>query len=142
MTTILVIDDEECIRSLIRDLLQGPGCRVLEAGNHGAGMVVAREQQPNLILLDYLLPEASGLDVLNALAADPCTAGIPVIVMSGMAPDASLLGVLASSAVRFLMKPFSSAQLHATIQEALSPSAADMAERATAHERTAAAHVC
>jgi CheY-like chemotaxis protein len=112
LRTILVIDDEECIRSVIADILEGPGCRVVAAADGASGLASARHYVPDLILLDHLMPEVSGAEVLGWLRADAATAAIPVIMMSGM-PGAAF------TAAAYLAKPFTPAELGKAIDGAL-----------------------
>jgi signal transduction histidine kinase/CheY-like chemotaxis protein len=84
---ILVIDDEEVSRYLLRQLFPSPPDQVIEASSGGEGLRFARDEQPQLILLDLLMPELSGFEVLERLRADPLTAEIPVIVSTSKSLD-------------------------------------------------------
>jgi signal transduction histidine kinase/DNA-binding response OmpR family regulator len=77
---VLVIDDEEVSRYLLRQLFHSPPNQVIEASNGVEGLRFARDEQPQLILLDLLMPEANGFEVLERLRAEPKTADIPVVV--------------------------------------------------------------
>ena len=79
---ILVIDDEPLNCKLIRSFLAGDGIEVLEAGEAGSGLSLARSETPDLILLDLKLPGMSGLEALAALRADGATRDIPVVILS------------------------------------------------------------
>jgi len=83
---ILVIDDEEVSRYLLRQLFSSPD-QVIEASNATEGLRFAREEQPELILLDLLMPDDNGFDVLERLRADPKTADIAVVVSSSRTLD-------------------------------------------------------
>jgi DNA-binding response OmpR family regulator len=105
--TVLTIEDQPDIRRLIRMTLEFKGFRVLEAGDGGSGIAVARAEKPDLILLDVMMPGMSGLEVGRTLAADPVLRETPVVMLSalGTADDQStglLTGVRA-----YLVKPFS-----------------------------------
>jgi signal transduction histidine kinase/DNA-binding response OmpR family regulator len=78
---VLLIDDEEVSRYLLRQLF-APEEQVLEASSGPEGLRFARDEQPRLILLDLLMPEFGGFDVLERLRSDPATSGIPVVVSS------------------------------------------------------------
>jgi CheY-like chemotaxis protein len=77
---VLLIDDEEISRYLLRQLFASTPDQVIEASGGTEGMKFAREEQPELILLDLLMPEMSGLEVLERLRSDPRTAEIPVVI--------------------------------------------------------------
>ncbi len=79
---VLLVDDEETSRYLLRRLIAGAECAVLEAAGGIEGLRLAREERPDAILLDLMMPDASGLDVLDQLKADPITRPIPVIVIT------------------------------------------------------------
>jgi len=84
---VVLIDDEEVSRYLLRQLFPTPPCQVMEAANGMEGLKLAREELPQLILLDLLMPELGGLDVLERLRADQRTKEIPVIVSSSSRID-------------------------------------------------------
>jgi signal transduction histidine kinase/CheY-like chemotaxis protein len=84
---ILVIDDEEISRYLLRQLFPSPPYQVIEASSGGEGLRFARDEQPQLILLDLLMPEIGGLEVLERLRADPQTAEIPVVISTSKTLD-------------------------------------------------------
>ena len=77
---VLVIDDEEVSRYLLRQLFHSPPDQVIEASNGAEGLRFARDEQPQLILLDLLMPDSNGFEVLERLRAEPTTAEIPVVI--------------------------------------------------------------
>ena len=77
---VLVIDDDDVARYLLRGLLRDHGFVVTEASTGPEGLAKAREQRPHLILCDVLMPEMGGLEVLRALRKDPVTHDIPVVM--------------------------------------------------------------
>jgi len=79
---VLVIDDEEISRYLLRNYLSGSGYAWSEAANGAAGLVEARRQQPDVIVLDLVMPQMSGFQVLKQLKSDPALRNIPVIILS------------------------------------------------------------
>ena len=78
----LVVDDSPELRLLIGSLFRHMGLEVLTARDAESGLAMAREQPPDIICLDLMLPVASGLDACRALKSDPTTAGIPVMMVS------------------------------------------------------------
>lgn len=121
LTTVLVIDDEECICSVIADVLNGAEYRVIGAVDGTTGIECARRLAPDLILLDHIMPGESGVEVLQHLRADPVTAAVPVILMSGMAGNGGLLRAMGAAA--YLAKPFSPSELRSAITAVLAPAA-------------------
>ncbi len=101
---VLVIDDEEVSRYLLRQLFPSPVGQVIEASNGVEGLRFARDEQPQLILLDLLMPETSGLEVLQRLRADPKTSDIPVVISTSKALDEGERALVQRSAAGFLAK--------------------------------------
>ncbi len=88
MTRVLVIDDDDKARYIIRRHLEGSPYKLFEASNGADGVQLARDQHPNVILLDFLLGGSTAFDVIDDLKADPCTRGIPVVVVTSHVLDA------------------------------------------------------
>ncbi|RMF34025.1 MAG: hybrid sensor histidine kinase/response regulator, partial [Chloroflexi bacterium] len=80
--TILVADDEANIRRMLRQELSEAGYRVIEAADGAEALAQARQQQPDLIVLDVMMPGVSGFDVTSALKADERTQKIPIVILS------------------------------------------------------------
>ena len=93
---VLVIDDEVDSRTLLAHLVSECGCRVITASSGIEGLTRARELQPDFILLDLMMPEMNGWQVLSRLKLDPLLAGIPVAISSVVAREnrGTILGVL------------------------------------------------
>ncbi|MFN7131374.1 MAG: ATP-binding protein [Myxococcales bacterium] len=79
-TRILVVDDDEVSRYLVASQLAGPDVEVVEAASGEQGLRRARDEAPAAIVLDLVMPDLSGTEVLERLRADPATAGIPVVI--------------------------------------------------------------
>jgi CheY-like chemotaxis protein len=79
---VLVVDDEQANLDLLEDLLAGAGFTVLKASGGKEGIEAAKSQLPDLILLDLMMPEVTGFDVVEALRADATTRSIPVMVLT------------------------------------------------------------
>lgn len=84
---ILVIDDDHSVTDLLQVILEAEGCAVLKATNGREGLRLAREERPDLIILDLVMPEISGFNVAYQLKHNPKTQSIPVIVMTSMEID-------------------------------------------------------
>lgn len=84
MTKILLVDDSKFLRLATERALARAGYEVSTAMDGEHALKIAREQKPDVILLDMLLPKMTGLDVLKALKNDPATAGIAVVAFTGL----------------------------------------------------------
>ena len=80
--TILIIDDDPMVLELMQAVLEPEGFIVLQAGSGREGMALAQEQRPHLIVLDLLMPDVDGFQVLDELKSDPLTASIPIMVLT------------------------------------------------------------
>lgn len=117
--TILVVDDEENIRILMRDLLCAEGYKPLLASDGSEALKTALEKLPNLILLDLILPDIDGFDVCRQLKANPATANIPIIIVSGRREDADIAAGLEMGADDYVVKPVRKQVLAARIRAVL-----------------------
>lgn len=103
--TILVVDDDSLVLSTLTELLRAHDHRVLEATKGRDGIELARAERPDLILVDYHMPEMNGLAVVDALKSDAATRGIPVVAFtSGTAAEANQL--VRAGCIGFIPKPF------------------------------------
>ena len=84
MATILVVDDNSVVARVLARLLQQKGHRALVAADGPSALNTVRQQTPDLILLDMMMPDMDGLEVLRRLKADPQTADPPVILFSAV----------------------------------------------------------
>lgn len=109
MQTILIIDDDEAIGDLEQEVLTRAGYRTLRAYAGTEALLLLKEQQPDLILLDLMLPGLSGEAILPQLA------GIPVIVVSAKAAVADKVSLLLGGAADYLTKPFDTKELLARV---------------------------
>ena len=116
--TIVIVDDEESIRTLVQATLEAPDCRVLQAANGHEALRLAHSEQPQAIILDCM----SGLEFLHQLSADPAISGIPVVMLTAMGQEKDRNAALKAGAKAFLMKPFSPLQLLGIIREAVEKS--------------------
>jgi two-component system, OmpR family, alkaline phosphatase synthesis response regulator PhoP len=89
MKWVLVVDDEPVIRSLIVASLSRPGLNVVEVADGTSALETARQNPPDLILLDVGLPGIRGDEVARRLRSDPSTADIPILYLTGLPADAS-----------------------------------------------------
>jgi DNA-binding response OmpR family regulator len=114
--TVLVVDDEPMLRNLLCRLLRMEGYQVLEAEDGLKALAVVATEQPDLVLLDVMLPARGGLDVLGDLRR---TSNVPVILVSALAEEADRVIGLKLGADDYVTKPFSAAELSARIESVL-----------------------
>ncbi|HEV3474669.1 MAG TPA: response regulator, partial [Actinomycetota bacterium] len=104
--TLLYVEDNLANLKLLERILEPrPEINLLTAMQGQVGLELAREHQPDLILLDLQLPDVSGVDVLRKLKAGPTTRDIPVVVVSADATDGQVNRVLKEGAAAYLSKP-------------------------------------
>ena len=125
---ILIVEDEADLVTLLRYNLEKEGFRVLSAGDGEEALLVATEQVPNLILLDWMLPLVSGLEVCRQLRRNPRTRDIPIIMLTARGEEADKVRGLNSGADDYVAKPFSPGELVARIRAVLRRSAPGLAE--------------
>jgi CheY-like chemotaxis protein len=111
---ILIIEDSKFQRMANERALIRAGYSVMHAGDGDEGLRIARENIPDLILLDMMLPKLSGLDVLRVLKSDAAVKHIPVIVLSGLA-QANEGRLLNEGAAAFLLKANNSLQNNSAV---------------------------
>ncbi len=117
--TILVVEDETDIRNLITYNLEKEGYRVLTAATGEAGLRLAGDRKPDLVLLDLMLPGVDGLDVCKQLKAGERTSGIPIIMVSARGEESDIVVGLELGADDYVSKPFSPRILLARVRSVL-----------------------
>jgi len=105
--SVLYVEDNELNRKIVRDLLRRTRYRLLEAPDGEAGVAMAREQRPDLILMDVQLPKMSGIDAIKALRNEPETAGTPIIAVTSFALTGSEQKAIEAGATAYMAKPYS-----------------------------------
>ena len=114
--TVLIVEDEPAIRQMLGFALVAEGYSFLEAGDVEAAFQVLKSCTPDLILLDWMLPGLSGLDLARRLKRDPETAAIPIIMLTAKGAEADKVRGLDSGADDFVTKPFSTRELLARVR--------------------------
>jgi CheY-like chemotaxis protein len=99
MSKILIVEDDPVMLRMYTRVFQYEGLEVLTADDGLKGLQAAKSVKPDIILLDVMMPQMSGLQVLDALKADPLTEAIPVIVFTNLAGRQDLDSVLAKGAI-------------------------------------------
>ena len=116
MPTILIVEDEDTVREVVSEGLQSEGYEVLVANNGLDGLRQAREADPDLILLDLMLPEMDGLSVCRALRRN---SDVPIIMLTARGTEMDKIAGLETGADDYVVKPFSLGELLARIRSLL-----------------------
>jgi len=124
MKSVLVVDDDPDIRELITWKLGQAGYSTMVAGDGEAGLaaVTAGDSEgraPDLILVDWMMPKMSGIDVCRALRQNPLTARIPVILLTANAQEADVELGFAAGVDDYIAKPFSPREMLSRIEAVL-----------------------
>jgi len=121
MKTILVADDHEHLRLLVRSTLECPDYKILEARDGQEALELTRANRPDLLILDWMMPEMTGMEVLDALRADPDVGTLPVIMLTAKAQTTDRNEAIMKGIRGYLTKPFSPLELMDRVEKALSP---------------------
>ena len=116
---ILVIDDSRVIRMRVRDMLPQGNFEVIEATDGVEGLDAIRNQKPNLIMLDFLLPRMSGLEVFHEIQASPELQKIPLVLMSGRREEVTEKIPGPFDYFEFIQKPFEQKELIEAIKASM-----------------------
>ena len=119
MATILVVEDEPAIQELITLNLEQSGYSPLRANDAEQAIDLVRDELPDLVLLDWMLPGMSGIEFARRLRADRRTQGVPIIMLTARAEEHDKLAGLETGADDYITKPFSPRELNARIRALL-----------------------
>jgi DNA-binding response OmpR family regulator len=119
---ILVIDDSNVIRNMVRDMLPKGNFEVLEAKDGVQGLNLIRQERPNLIMLDFLLPRMSGWEVFQQIQANQELQSIPLLLMSGRKEEVTEKLQEPFEYFEFVQKPFDQKELIEAIKSAMAKS--------------------
>jgi DNA-binding response OmpR family regulator len=114
---VLLIEDEANIAEAIRFLLTRDGWQVEVIGEGLAALDRLRGTPPDLVILDLMLPGASGLDILAALRAEKATAALPVLMLTAKGQDRDREAAERAGVSAFMAKPFANAEMRAKVRE-------------------------
>lgn len=116
---ILIVDDEKDVCELISDMLKRDGYETLTAFAGEEGLQKATGEQPDLVLLDIILPDIDGFEVLRRLRNSAETQKVPVVIVSGKADTASLFKAKDLKSNDYIIKPFTSQDLLRSIKRCI-----------------------
>jgi CheY-like chemotaxis protein len=117
--TVLVAEDRESSRELIRTMLEHSGYSVLEATNGAEAVVLTREKSPDLVFLDLQMPIKNGYDVLRELRSDPRFQSLPIVALTASAMYRDKEGALKSGFTGYLTKPLALSDLRKELSRLL-----------------------
>ncbi|WP_027960581.1 phosphate regulon transcriptional regulator PhoB [Halomonas halodenitrificans] len=117
--TVLIVDDEAPIREMIALTLEMADYRVLEADSAQAAHALIVDHQPDLVLLDWMMPGTSGIELARRLKRDPATAELPIIMLTAKGEEDNKVQGLEAGADDYIAKPFSPRELMARLKAVL-----------------------
>ncbi len=117
---ILAVDDESDVLLIIKTALMSEGYAVSTASNGPDALALAQENRPDLVVLDMMMPEMSGFEVLDALRASPSTHTVPVIMITGVSDKAKIRQAIDSGIDYYIVKPFEFHDLISKVKIAIS----------------------
>lgn len=127
--TVLVVDDDQDVALVCCLHLEAAGFEVEHVGSAGAAMEAIERHRPDVVLLDYMLPDFDGVEVTRRLRGDRATAGVPVVMLTARTDDQDQVAAWEAGVSDYLTKPFEGAKLVAIVHQAITRSARDEVER-------------
>src|SRR5712692_4058362 len=116
---ILIAEDSATIRRLVAARLAADGYDVVEAADGEEALNLARSNQPDLLILDKVMPKLDGFEVVRALREDPATKAVPIVMLTGSTDEDDVLGGLGLGVDEYMPKPFSPRELSARVRRTL-----------------------
>ena len=116
---ILVVNPDRETNDVICDVLDRAGCETMAVGQGGVGLEIIRKQRPDLVLINFTLPDMSGIDLCREIGGDEEIRGIPIIVISERNDPSEKVLAFEFGARRFISKPFSGDQLISEVRKTL-----------------------
>ncbi|MFV0382892.1 phosphate regulon transcriptional regulator PhoB [Paracoccus sp. (in: a-proteobacteria)] len=116
---VLVVEDEGAQREVLRYNLEAEGFQVVVAENGEDALLLMQEEQPDLVVLDWMLPKVSGIEVCRQIKADPATRGVPIIMLSARTEEPDRVRGLETGADDYVVKPYSVVELMARLRTQL-----------------------
>ena len=117
--TVMIIEDEEDAAELFAEMMRVSGFRVVKTSSSAPAIRMMTAEKPDVILLDIMMPEISGLDILRQMRRDPALAGIPVVVVSAKSMPADIKNGMEAGASTYLTKPVGFLDLKEAVERAL-----------------------
>jgi two-component system phosphate regulon response regulator PhoB len=119
LPTVLVVEDEPAQREVLSYNFEAEGFRVAQAGNGEEALILVEEVAPDVIVLDWMLPNVSGIEVCRRLKSRPETRGVPIIMLSARSEEVDRVRGLETGADDYVIKPYSVVELMARVRAQL-----------------------
>ena len=117
--TVLIVEDEADAAELFAEMMRVSGFRVQKTSSSAPALRMMTEEKPDIVLLDIMMPEISGLDILRQMRQDPALANIPVVVVSAKSMPADIRNGMEAGASTYLTKPVGFLELKEAVERAL-----------------------
>ena len=117
--TVLIIEDEEDAAELFAEMMRISGYRVIKTSKSAPAIEMMTTEKPDAILLDIMMPEISGLDILRQMRSNPALANIPVVVITAKGMPADIKNGMEAGASTYLTKPVGFFELKEAVERAL-----------------------
>src|SRR5215210_3865391 len=117
--TVLIIEDESDAAELFAEMMRVSGFRVLKTSSSTPAITLIATEKPDVIILDIMMPEVSGLDILRQMRRDPALVSVPVVVVSAKSMPADIKNGLEAGASIYLTKPVGFLELKEAVERAL-----------------------
>ena len=119
--TVFIIEDEEDAAELFAEMMRISGFRVLKTSKAAPAIAMMTADKPDIVLLDIMMPEVSGLDILRQMRRDPDLANIPVIMVTAKGMPADIKNGMEAGASTYLTKPVGFLELKEAVERTLRP---------------------
>ncbi len=119
MSKVMIIDDEPFILMMIEDKLKKAGIKVITLRESVNAISAVKDEKPDLIILDWMMPELSGIDLCKMLKSDPDTAEIPIFMLTAKGQEADEQLGIKCGVARYITKPFSPKALLSIVEETI-----------------------
>ena len=117
--TVMIIEDEEDAAELFAEMMRVSGYRVVKTSKSAPAIEMMTAEKPDVVLLDIMMPEISGLDILRQMRRDPALANIPVVVVTAKGMPADIKNGMEAGASTYLTKPVGFLDLKEAVERAL-----------------------
>lgn len=117
--TVMIVEDEPDVSELFAEMMRLSGLRVIKTYTSTPAMTLIAQERPDLVILDVMMPDVSGLEVLTYMRGDPQLASIPVVIVSAKAAPADIRAGLEAGATVYLTKPVGYTDLKAAVDRLL-----------------------